>query len=55
MKTHRTFLCHPLSPGARLAVCVGIGAALAVSVNPAVGIATAAGLWLGLTLDARRR
>ena len=54
MKTHRTFLCRPLSRGPRLAICIGTGASLAVSVNPAVGIATAVGLWLGLTLDARR-
>ena len=37
-----------LSLAARTAVCTGIGTALMVSVNPATGIAVAAGLFLAL-------
>ncbi len=37
-----------MSPAARLAICVGIGALLTASSG------AAAGLWLALTLDARR-
>lgn len=43
-----------ISPAARLVLCVGLGAALSASNGPAVGIAVAAGLWLALTLGARR-
>jgi hypothetical protein len=43
-----------LSPAARLALCVGVGAALSVSNNAATGIAVAAGLYLVLTLRSRR-
>jgi len=43
-----------MSPATRLAICVAIGASLAVSNNPATGIAVAAGLYLALMLDARR-
>lgn len=43
-----------MSAPARLALCGGLGAALSVSNSPAVGIAVAAGLWLALTLGARR-
>jgi hypothetical protein len=41
-----------MSPASRLALCVGLGAALSVSNGPAVGIAVAAGLWLAFTLGA---
>jgi hypothetical protein len=53
MSEKTTTQCR-LSPGVRLALCVGIGAALSVSNNPATGIAVAAGLWLALTLGVRR-
>ncbi len=38
----------PLSPAARVALCVGIGTALMVSVNLATGIAVAGGLFIAL-------
>ncbi len=37
-----------LSLGARVALCIGIGAALMVSVNLATGIAVAGGLYIAL-------
>jgi hypothetical protein len=46
--------CCSMSATARFALCVGLGAALSVSNGPAVGVAVAAGLWLALTLGARR-
>lgn len=45
MKAHSR-LCSPLSLPARLALCVGIGAALAVSLDPATGIALGGALFL---------
>jgi hypothetical protein len=43
-----------LPPAARLALCVGVGAALSASNNAATGIAVAAGLYLALALKSRR-
>jgi hypothetical protein len=53
MNLKNTAYCS-LSAPARLALGVGLGAALSVSNGPAVGIAVAAGFWLALTLGARR-
>ncbi len=39
----------------RLALCVGLGAALTASNGAAVGVAVAAGLYLALSLGGRRR
>ena len=44
-------LCRPLSWPARIALCVGIGTALMVSINLPVGIAVAGGLFVALTGD----
>ncbi len=45
---------HSLSLGARVALCVGIGAALMASVDLATGIAVAGGLYLALLPRSRR-
>ena len=49
--THATKPRLPLA--IRIALCVGIGAALTASNGAAVGIAEAAGLYLALTLSSR--
>jgi hypothetical protein len=53
MNLKKTIHCS-LSAPARLALCVGLGAALSVSNDRATGIAVAAGLWLALAVAARR-
>jgi hypothetical protein len=42
-----------LSPGARVALCVAIGASLAVSLDPATGFALAGGLFVALSSGRR--
>jgi hypothetical protein len=46
----KTQLCanRPMSFAARVALCVGIGTALMVSIDPATGIAVASGLFIAL-------
>ncbi len=44
-------LCRPLSWPSRIALCVGIGTALMVSINLPVGIAVAGGLFAALAGD----
>ena len=51
--TKRT-LCAPLSPAAIVAISVGLGAALAVSNDPATGISLGAGLFVVLWSTRRR-
>ncbi len=48
-------LCRPLSLPALVGMCAGIGAALAVSLDPATGIALAGGLFAALYPSTRRR
>jgi hypothetical protein len=50
----RRSLCAPLSPGAIIAICVGLGAALSVSNDPATGIALGSGLFVVLWSTRRR-
>ena len=54
---HDTTACswnRPFSMGARVALCLGIGASLAVSNDLATGIAVAGGLFIALTPTAKR-
>jgi hypothetical protein len=47
-------LCAPLSPAVLVALSAGIGAALAVSNDPATGISLGAGLFVVLWSTRRR-
>lgn len=51
----KSLLCRPLPIWAIVAMSVGIGASLAVSVNLATGIAIAGGLFAALLPSSRRR
>jgi hypothetical protein len=46
---------RPLSLPVRIALCAAIGASLAVSNDPATGIAIAGGLFVALTAAGNRR
>lgn len=52
--TLKRTLCAPLSPAVIIALSVGIGSALAVSNDPATGIALGSGLFVVLWSTRRR-